>query len=161
MRKQRGFFDEDDRLAVLSDFGDPLQRLAQVVDYEGFRAPLEQAMGSTPAGATGRPPFDRVMMFKILILQRLGDLSDARAEYLINDRLSFQRFLGLRLADKVPSATAIRTFRQGLARAGLLDDLLAQHDRQAGATLVIRRSDATDVVIAARPRRRRPSHPPG
>jgi hypothetical protein len=154
-------------LAVLSDFGDPLQRLARAIDYEGFRGPLERAMGSQSAGASGRPSFDRVMMFKILILQRLGDLSDARVEYLINDRLTFQRFLGLRLADKVPSATAIRAFRQGLSRAQVLDDLLARHDRQAAAQIVIRRSDATDVVIAARPRRRPtaaqplPTAPPG
>ena len=43
----------------------------------------------------GRPPFDPVMMFKILILQALNDLSDERAEFLITDRLSYGRFLGL------------------------------------------------------------------
>jgi hypothetical protein len=47
-----------------------------------------------PKGPGGRPPFDYVMMFKILILQRLYNISGARAEYQIEDRLSFMRFFG-------------------------------------------------------------------
>ena len=47
----------------------------------------------------GRPPFDHVLMFKALILQVSHNLSDERTEYLIRDRLSFMRFLGLGLAD--------------------------------------------------------------
>jgi IS5 family transposase len=56
-------------------------------------------------------------MFKVLILQAAHDLSDERAEYLIKDRLSFMRFLGLDLADAVPDANTIWTFRETLTRA--------------------------------------------
>jgi hypothetical protein len=38
-----GFFDGDERLKVLSAAGDPLERLAQVVDFEVFRDDLEAA----------------------------------------------------------------------------------------------------------------------
>ena len=65
----------------------------------------------------GRPPFDHVLMFKTLILQASHNLSDERTEYLIRDRLSFMRFLGLGLADTVPDANTIWTFREALARA--------------------------------------------
>ena len=65
----------------------------------------------------GRPPFDHVLMFKVLILQSSHNLSDERTEYLIRDRLSFMRFLGLGLADTVPDANTIWGFREALTRA--------------------------------------------
>jgi hypothetical protein len=56
-------------------------------------------------------------MFKTLILQSNHNLSDERTEYLIRDRLSFMRFLGLGLVDTVPDANTIWTFREALTRA--------------------------------------------
>ena len=44
------------------------------------------------------------MMLKVLVIQTANNLSDERTEFLINDRLSFMRFLGLRLSDRVPDA---------------------------------------------------------
>jgi transposase, IS5 family len=69
----------------------------------------------------GRPPFDHVFMFKVLVLQASHSLSDERTEFLIKDRLSFMRFLGLGLADPVPDANTIWTFREALTRAMLGD----------------------------------------
>jgi IS5 family transposase len=65
----------------------------------------------------GRPPFDLVFMFKVLILQASHSLSDERTEFLIKDRLSFMRFLGLGLSNSVPDANTIWTFREALTRA--------------------------------------------
>ena len=65
----------------------------------------------------GRPPFDPVMMFKILVIQGANALCDERAEFLINDRLSFMRFLGLGLSDPVPDARTIWLFREKLTKA--------------------------------------------
>lgn len=48
-----------------------------------------------------------VMMFKVLIIQRYYNISDGQMEYQINDRLSFMRFLGLSLSDKVPDEKTI------------------------------------------------------
>lgn len=56
-------------------------------------------------------------MFKVLILQASHSLSDERTEFLIKDRLSFMRFLGLGLSDPVPDANTIWTFRESLTRA--------------------------------------------
>jgi hypothetical protein len=53
----------------------------------------------------------------VLILQSSHNLSDERTEYLIRDRLSFMRFLGLGLADTVPDANTIWGFREALTRA--------------------------------------------
>ena len=57
--------------------------------------------------SAGRPAYDPAMLFKALILQRLNGLSDDLTEYMINDRLSFQAFLGLSSADKSPDAKTL------------------------------------------------------
>ncbi|GHU12334.1 hypothetical protein FACS1894161_0330 [Spirochaetia bacterium] len=77
----------------------------------------------------GRSPFDYVLMFKLLILQRLHNIADDKTEFLINDRLSFQRFLGPRQSDTVPDAKTIWNFREQLVKAqvaGKLFDLFGE-----------------------------------
>ena len=117
MRGQAGFFDVDERLKDLSAKGDHLERLGAIVDFELFRPDLARAVPRSDGLKGGRPPFDHVFMFKVLILQTSHSLSDERTEYLIKDRLSFMRFLGLGLADPVPDANTIWTFREALTRA--------------------------------------------
>ena len=73
---QPGFFDFEQRLASLSKAGDPLEGLAQTVDFEIFRKPLDKALKYSDRKKGGRPPYDPVLMFKILILQALYSLSD-------------------------------------------------------------------------------------
>ena len=127
--KQRGFFDVDERLKRVSDLGDPLEAMAAVIDFEGFRPILDEALKRSDGAKGGRPAFDTVMMLKVLILQALNDLSDERAEFLITDRLSYMRFLGLALGDKAPDRNTIWTFREALKKAGVIDDLFAAFDR--------------------------------
>ncbi len=117
MRGQAGFFDVDERLKELSANGDDLERLAAVVNFELFRPDLARAVPRSDASKSGRPPFDHVFMWKVLILQASPSLSDERTEFLIKDRLSFMRFLGLGLAYPVPDANTIWTFREALTRA--------------------------------------------
>jgi IS5 family transposase len=69
MRGQRGLFDVDDRLKRLSDLGDQLEAFRAAVDFELFRAELTAALAYSDGSEGGRPPFDPVMMFKILVIQ--------------------------------------------------------------------------------------------
>jgi IS5 family transposase len=88
-----GFFDQDIRLSKLSQLGDPLEKLNSGVDFEIFRQKLEQGLTKVAKGKGGRPPYDYVLMFKILILQRYYNLSDEQTEYQIRfgiDRTAFQ-----------------------------------------------------------------------
>ena len=117
MRGQGGFFDVDERLKELSAKGDDLERLNAIVDFEIFRPDLVRSVPRSDGSKGGRPAFDHLFMFKVLILQAAHGLSDERAEYLIKDRLSFMRFLGLSMADAVPDANTIWTFREALTRA--------------------------------------------
>jgi len=125
---QPGFFDLSDRYATLSAAGDPLERLASVVDFEVFRGPLIVALRRSARSKGGRPPFDPVMMFKILVLQALYSLSDKAIEFQIKDRLSLQRFLGLGLDGRVPDATTVWLFREQLVKAKAIDKLFARLD---------------------------------
>jgi len=127
---QPGFFDLDDRYAALSEIGDPLERLAAVIDFEPFRYRLEKALKRSDGSKGGRPAYDCVMMFKILVLQALYGLSDDQAEFMTGDRLSFMRFLGLGFEDGVPDAKTIWLFRELLVEAKAIDKLFALFDRR-------------------------------
>ena len=128
--KQRGFFDENDRLKEISKLGDPLEQLNKIVKWESFRHRLNVVFQKEAKGPGGRPPYDYVMMFKILILQRLYGISDAQTEYQIKDRLSFMRFLGLSLSDTIPDEKTIWLFRESLVKAKIIDTLFYRFNRQ-------------------------------
>lgn len=150
-----GFFDIDDRLAALSAKGDDLERLVSVVDFELFRPQLELAVPRSDRSKGGRPPFDLVLMFKVLLLQTMHSLSDERTEYLIKDRLSFMRFLGLSMCDSVPDANTIWTFREALKKADAIDALFARFDeilRSSG--FLAMRGQIVDATIVAAPKQR-------
>jgi IS5 family transposase len=100
MRGQAGFFDVDERLKRLSDLGDQLLAFSAAVDFEIFRPELTRALAYSDGLQGGRPPLDPVLMLKILVIQAANTLSDERTEFLINDRLSFMRFLGLGLSGR-------------------------------------------------------------
>jgi IS5 family transposase len=129
---QPGLFDLDERYAALSKAGDPLERLASVIDFEPFRYRLEKALKRSDGSKGGRPAYDPVLMFRILVLQALYGLSDDQAEFMIRDRLSFMRFLGLGFCDAVPDAKTIWLYRELLVQAGAIDKLFARFDRLLG-----------------------------
>ena len=150
-----GFFDIDLRLADLSAKGDDLECVKALVDFEIFRQALEAAVPRADRSKGGRPAFDHVLMFKVLILQAMHSLSDERAEYLIKDRLSFMRFLGLGLSDPVPDANTIWTFREALKRADAIDGLFRQFDDALRASGFLAMSgQIVDATIVAAPKQR-------
>ena len=118
-----GFWDQDIRMSKLSQLGDPLERLKEGIDFEIFRPLLEERLTREPKGKGGRPPYDYILMFKIMILQRYYNLSDEQAEYQINDRMSFMRFLDLTIADDIPDSRTVWTFRERLTDLGLVKEL--------------------------------------
>lgn len=119
---QANLFAEENRLEKLSKLGDTLESL-KIIDWEMFRPFITNALKDDNKKATGRPPYDFILMFKILVLQRIYNLSDDQTEYQINDRMSFMRFLGLNLNDKVPDAKTIWLFRDTLTKAEVIEKL--------------------------------------
>ena len=127
---QAGLFGLSDQLKRLSDCGDPLETMNRVEDFQIFRPSLEKALAYGDGAKGGRPPYDPVAMFKVLILAAQNTVSDARMEFLIRDRLSWLRFLGFDLGAVTPDENTIRLFREKLTRAGALDALFAAFDRR-------------------------------
>lgn len=94
---QPGFFDLSERYEELSTAGDPLVKLNEIIPWNKFRSTLNRAMRKSGKSNAGRPPYDYVLMFKMLVLQSLYNLSDNKIEFQVRDRLSFMRFLNLSL----------------------------------------------------------------
>lgn len=118
-----GLFDSDFRIEKLIRLGDPLHRLSNGIDFELFRPMLQGGLEKLAKGAGGRPPYDYVLMFKILVLQRYFNLSDDQVEFQICDRISFMRFLGLTVADDVPDSKTVWHFREQVVDLGLVKAL--------------------------------------
>src|SRR6185437_3270117 len=155
MIAQPGFFDAEDRLRALSAAGDPLERLKALVDFELFRADLEAGLQRAERSKGGRPPYDAVLMFRILVLQTLYTLSDDQTEYQIRDRLSFMRFVGLALHDAVPDAKTVWLYREQLTKAGALQRAFERFDamlRERGYLAMGGQIVDATVIEARRPR---------
>ena len=128
-KQNPGLFDYENRMRKLEEGPDPLARLNARIDWEMFRPNLERVFEKESKGPGGRPRHDVVMMFKILVIQRYYNLSDEQAEYQINDRLSFQKFLGITLSDAVPDEKTIWLFRETLSEAGRVKKLFRRFER--------------------------------
>jgi len=72
---QAGFFDLPDHLKRLSGAGDPLLELGRIIDFEAFRPVLDAALNYSDGSKGGRPPYDPVTMFKVLILAAQNNVS--------------------------------------------------------------------------------------
>jgi transposase, IS5 family len=155
---QFSFFDADKRLAAISAKGDPLEMIDRVVPFESFRAEIE-AVVLTPAGGkksnAGRKPIDVLVMFRMLVLQSLYNLSDEQVEYQVRDRLSFTRFLRLGIEDRIPDGTTLWLFRETLAKAGLIEKLFAHFGQHLEAKgYIARGGQMVDATIVPVPRQR-------
>jgi IS5 family transposase len=120
-----GLFDEHFLLERLTKLNDPLMKLNKHIEWNIFVPVLNQALLDSEKDETrgGRPPFDKLLMFKILILQGIYNLSDDQMEYQITDRRSFMRFLKLKTSDKVPDSKTIWNFRETLIEKGVIEKL--------------------------------------
>ena len=130
-------------------------KLNRTIDWEKFRPILTDALKKEAKGAGGRPPYDSVLMFKILILQRIYNLSDEQTEYQINDRMTFMRFLGLGLEDNVPDAKTIWLFRDNLTKADVAKKLFDTFTAQLeAANLITHTGTIVDATFMDAPRQR-------
>ena len=155
---QLGFFDVDNRLAALSAKGDPLEAIDALVPWESFRAEIETVVlrdAADKKSTAGRKPIDAIVLFRMLVLASLYNLSDEQAEYQVRDRLSFTRFLKVGLGGHIPDATTLWLFREKLAKAGLIDELFARFGQHLEAKgYIARGGQMVDATIIAVPKAR-------
>jgi len=152
---QPGFFDFQDRLSKIDKNGDPLTKLNEAINWELFRPVLEKARDKKRTSNVGPKGYDVILLFKILILQSLYNLSDEATEYQILDRYSFGRFLSLHISQKVPDATTIWRFREDLVEAGVVEQLFSTFDSHLRANgFIAMKGQIVDASIVNAPKQR-------
>lgn len=152
---QYSFFDEEKRLKKITKLGDTLEQLNSIVNWDVFVPVLNTAIPRPTYEKGGRPPFSNLLMLKILIIKRMYNLSHDQTEYQINDRISFMRFLGLGMADRIPDAKTIWLYEDLLSKSEAgqgLFNLFFEEIRKAG--YVTREGSIVDASFIEAPKRR-------
>lgn len=128
----------------------------KVVDFEMFRSTLENKLLNTnKKNNAGAKPFDVLLMFKILILQRYYGLGDKQIEYQIIDRISFKKFLGLETGDKIPDEKTVWAYRESLTNKGLVEELFNQFKSYLETKeLIFNEGQLVDASFTIAPRQR-------
>lgn len=153
---KKGFLDEQFSENRLSEIGNPLEAIIEVVDFEMFRSTLEEKLLNTNKKSNaGARPYDVVMMFKIMILQRYYGLGDKQIEYQIIDRTSFKKFLGFESGDKIPDEKTVWAFREQLTRLGLIEVLFERFKSfLESLNLILNEGQMVDASFTVAPRQR-------
>ena len=148
-----GSFEVEARYKRVSRLGDRLEELSALVDWAAFRSLLKRV--HAPVVGAGRPAYDCVLLFKMVVLQGWYGLSDEQLEYQVADRFSFQKFLGF--PETIPDYTTVWQFREAVTKAGVEQELLDKLNRQLDAKgLRVKKGVIQDAtVITADPGKKR------
>lgn len=152
-----GLFDEFVQNLDAAAFQTPLLRVGKVVEWSVFEPLVKAVLPSKAKGPGGRPRFDPMLMFKVLVLQRLHGLADDATSFQITDRNSFRAFLGLTPGDSVPDGQTISDFRQALIEANAIDglfDTFLQHLQQKHGLALANKGVMVDASFCEVPRGR-------
>lgn len=151
-----GLFDYEFQLDKIKEHQPPLQKLNKIIDWELFREPIEQALkNDNRKSNAGRKPYDKLLLFKILILQRYYNLSDEQTEFQIKDRLSFLDFLGLQIGDNVPDEKTIWLFKEQLKEKDLSKKLFDTFtDKLTSNGVVAKEGTLVDASFVKVPKQR-------
>lgn len=134
-------------------------KLRDVIPWESFRPLLEELTGYATRDwkKGGKPPFDPVLMFQVLVLQKFHGLSDDATEEQIFDRTSFKNFLGLRIGDDIPDAKTLWDFKQRIEedrREGGRKLFEAFSQMLEGKGIIAREGSIVDASFVEAPRQR-------
>ena len=154
---ERGLFDEFVQKLDVAAFQTPLMRVGKLVRWEMFEETVIGAVSVESKGCGGRPRFDPLLMFKVLVLQRLHGLADDATSYQISDRNSFRAFLGLTPGDAVPDGQTISDFRAALIKAGAMESLFEvflKHLQKEHGLALAREGVIIDASFCEVPRQR-------
>jgi IS5 family transposase len=127
---KESLFAAEEREAKLDQIGDVLRVLNQHVDFAALAADVDRAAPRPDPAKGGRPPFPTQVMVRALVIQQLYNLSDEQLEFQLLDRLSFQRFVGLRNSSQIPDRTTFWTFRERIKDAGASETIFAAVGRE-------------------------------
>lgn len=152
---QKGFWDAEERLTKLGRKKPTLKRLSATIEWERFRPLLESAFKKERKSSAGRKRIDVIILFKMLVLQQLFNLSDEELEFQVNDRRSFEKFVGLGVMDSIPDATTVALFREQLRQAEINEELFHMFNQYLSAQgLKARGGQIIDATLVPVPKQR-------
>lgn len=152
---QLSLFDTEKRYEKITELGDPLEKLDKIMDWEMFREKLTKVCQKEDYTKGGRPPIDVIIKFKASVLRRIYNLSFDQIEYQINDRLSFMRFIGIGLNDKVLDSRTIWDFENTLAENQVIEELFCMFDEKLESEgLITHKGTIIDATFVDVPRQR-------
>jgi IS5 family transposase len=152
---QIGLFDVENKLAQLSAMGDPLEKLDKAINWNHFKPLLNKAFRKERKSNAGRPPYDYVMMFKVLVLQTMYNLSDAQTQFQMLDRFTFRRFLGIQTESQIPDEKTVWAFRETLTQTETIRKLFELFDRYlTAAGYTAKKGQIIDASFVEVPRQR-------
>ncbi|WP_231594755.1 transposase [Synechococcus sp. CBW1107] len=152
---QRGFWDEQQRVAKLQEKKPVLIRLAESIPWESFRPLLDKGYSQERKSNAGRKRIDPLILFKMLVLQQLFNLSDEEIEFQVNDRRSFEGFVGLGVMNDIPDATTVAFFRERLRKAGVIEELFEMFEEYLRSQgLQARGGQIIDATLVPVPKQR-------
>jgi IS5 family transposase len=152
-----GLFDEFMQSLDVAAFETPLMRVGKIVKWQLFKPEVMASTLLVAKGPGGRPRFDPMLMFKILILQRLHTLADDATSFQITDRSSFRAFLGLTPADAVPDGQTISDFRAQLIKAGAMErlfNIFLEHLQKEHGLALAKQGVMVDATFVGVPKQR-------
>ena len=146
-------FADQEREAKLNKLGDALRVMEQHVDFAALADEVDRAAPRPSRERGGRPPFPTEMMVRILLIQQMFNLSDEQMEFQLLDRLSFQRFVGLRASSQIPDRTTVWTFKERLIKAGASESIFDAVNQQLSRHgYIARGGQMIDASIVQAPR---------
>ncbi len=146
---KKGLFDEQFNVDRLTELGNPLAKVSNIINFESFRNELESTQKkSNNIHHVGAKPFDVVMMFKIVLLQYYFGLSYKQIEYHIIDRLSFRKFLKIETGDSVPKSKTIWLFAKNIQKNGVFKSILNQISQSLNVNgIKLRKGNCSDLIL--------------
>ena len=120
---QKDFWDEQERVSKLKNKKPVLTCLSELIAWEAFRPLLDKGYSQERKSNAGRKRIDPLILFKMLVLQQLFNLSDEEVEFQVNDRRSFEEIVGLGVMNDIPDATTVAFFGERLRKANVIDEL--------------------------------------
>ena len=136
-----------------------LLKLDKIINWNRINNLLAKVHQRDISCAPGGQMYDKLKMFKAILLGQWHSLSDYGLEEALSVRLDFMRFTGFELADTIPDETTLCRFRNKLIERKLDKMLFKEINKQleqlglkvekANAAVI----DATIIESAARPKR--------
>lgn len=148
-------FAEQERETKLDKIGDACAKLSAHVDFAALAAQIDEAAPRPGRERGGRPPFPTELMVRVLVIQQLYNLSDEQMEFQLLDRLSFQRFVGLRQSSHAPDRTTLWAFKERLIKAGATEKIFEAVNRQLDRQgYIARGGQMIDASIVVAPKQK-------